>query len=232
MLGKDVLLLKWERDPGDDTTCLWLNDNVINYFFAEYDLRDKANQRSASRKPTKFFDSHFMTRIMMGGVYSYTEVRRWTKRQNLSLCDKVMIPINISNQHWALLVLRMTSKTISYYDSMGGDGSKYFDILLQYLEDESKGEAGLGKDAWVFKRRQWKCTNCKTPQQSNGYDCGVFCILIADLISLDIPLLFGQADIVAVRRRLVASIFDRLSDPNDVNICTVVGEICDLDDES
>jgi Ulp1 protease family, C-terminal catalytic domain len=117
---------------------------------------------------------------------------------------------NINNAHWTLLVIRMGAKTVSYYDSMNGDGSAYFDIVLRYLEDESKGDAALDKEPWVFDRRRWKCINAKTPQQINGYDCGVFVIQLIDLISLDIPLLFGQADMQVVRRRLLASIFDRV----------------------
>jgi hypothetical protein len=48
-----------------------MNDNVINYFMAEYDIRDKANQRSESRKPSKFFYSHFLEWVSNNGSYSY-----------------------------------------------------------------------------------------------------------------------------------------------------------------
>lgn len=139
-----------------------MNDNVINYFMAEYDIRDKANQRSETRKPSKFFYSHFLEWASSHGSYSYNGVRRWTKRQSLGKFDKVFIPVNISNAHWALLVIRMGAKTVSYYDSMNGDCSAYFDIVLRYLEDESKGDAALDKEPWVFDRRRWKCINAKT----------------------------------------------------------------------
>ena len=127
-------------------------------------------------------------------------------------------------------MIRMGAKTVSYYDSMNEDGSAYFDIILRDLEDESKRDAALDKEPWVFGRRRWKCINAKTPQQINGYDCGVFVIQLIDLISLDIPLLFGQADMQVVRRRLLASIFDRVSDPAGDRICSVAG-VLEIDED-
>ena len=230
LFGKDIGLLKWAPTEGGSPLDMWMNDNVIGYFMAEYDLRDKANQRSSSRKPTKFLDSFFLERLLLGGRYSHGNVRRWTKRQSLSKFDKVFIPVNIRNAHWALIVVRMSAKTVSYYDSMNGDGSAYFDAILRYLEDESKGDPALDKEPWTFDRLKWKCLNVKTPQQTNGYDCGIFVIQLADLLSLDIPLLFGQADMAIVRRRLLSSIFDRVSDPAGDRFCNVAG-VLDIDED-
>lgn len=230
LLGKDIRLLKWAPTAGGDPLDMWMNDNVIGYFMAEYDLRDKANQRSTSRKPSKFFDSHFLDRIAPQGQYAYNQVQRWTKHQSLSKFDKVFIPVNIRNTHWTLIVVRMLAKTVSYYDSMNGDGSAHFEIILRYLEDESKGDVALDKEPWTFDRRKWKSINVKTPQQTNGYDCGVFVIQLADLLSLDIPLLFGQADMAVVRRRLLSSIFDRVSDPAGDRYCNVAG-VLEIEEE-
>jgi sentrin-specific protease 1 len=223
LTGKDILLLRPTLDEGAPATSLWLDDAVIDYFLAEYDLRDKklvaGNSKKTPRMPTKFFSCHFIDRIVSGD----SNVKRWSKGQTLSNFDKLILPVNIGNYHWALLVVRMAAKTVSYYDSGGGDGSRYFPSIIEYLGNESKGYPDLGKEPWAFKAADWKFVNAKTPRQTNGYDCGVFVIQIADLVSLDIPLLFGQRDIDVVRRRLLVAIFERLNDPS-YGSCTVVGD--------
>jgi Ulp1 family protease len=47
------------------------------------------------------------------------------------------------------------------------------------------------------------CDKTITPQQYNGYDCGVFISMFADFISEDIPLLnFNQSDMPLFREKI------------------------------
>ena len=107
LTGKDILLLRPTLDEGAPATSLWLDDAVIDYFLAEYDLRDKklvaGNSKKTPRMPTKFFSCHFIDRIVSGD----SNVKRWSKGQTLSNFDKLILPVNIGNYHWALLVVRM-----------------------------------------------------------------------------------------------------------------------------
>ena len=103
--------------------------------------------------------------------------------------DKLFFPINRANAHWMLAVSYMTKKEIWYYDSLvgpGEPGKQYLHNLLNYLKDESKAKLGVELNVNEWKLRH--CSEADTPQQRNGYDCGAFTTMFADLITDNIPL--------------------------------------------
>lgn len=98
----------------------------------------------------------------------------------------------------------MQEKRIQFYDSMMGSGMYYLEGLMRYLKDEwSAKKGGDLPDA-----DQWQLVTCEedTPQQSNGFDCGVFTCMFADFLSLDRPLSFNQEHITQCRERIALSI--------------------------
>lgn len=134
--------------------------------------------------------------------------------------------MNISNTHWTMCVIHMTEKRIQvisififraicfylkkcaqYYDSMSGAGKVHLDALLRYLQDEhvdKKQTAMPGVDEWVLTT----CIRNETPQQFNGYDCGLFTILFADFLSENLPLSFDQQHIPTFRTKICGSIME------------------------
>jgi sentrin-specific protease 1 len=97
--------------------------------------------------------------------------------------SKIIFPINQGNQHWTSAVIYMEDQRIQYYDSLGGSGKMYLQVLLKYLEDEH-----LDKKKTPLKSPElWKLVSCTddTPRQQNGYDCGVFTCMFADFLSID-----------------------------------------------
>ena len=100
----------------------------------------------------------------------------------------------------------MQKKKIQYYDSFGGGGSRYLEALLQYFEDEHKAKGYPG----TFDRSEWTLVEtdmATTPQQQNGYDCGVFACTAADFLSVgveDLP--YDQSEIREQRLRFVHKI--------------------------
>ena len=102
---------------------------------------------------------------------------------NIFSKDKIFIPVNISNKHWSLIVVNIQLKKIYYYDSLGWDGRISLDSTLKWIHDESNNKFYQYKlDHFNFK--EWKLIVVKdTPQQPNGYDCGIYVIIFADLIS-------------------------------------------------
>ena len=71
---------------------------------------------------------------------------------------------------------------------------------MRYLQDEAN------ERHVQFNRDDWTCEVKEVPQQKNGYDCGVFTIIFADLLSEDLPLNFSQENITQFRRKIVADI--------------------------
>jgi sentrin-specific protease 1 len=82
----------------------------------------------------------------------------------------------------------MKIKEIHYYDSSMDDlEMKYLEELLHWLIDEAKAKKGLDLDT-----SDWKLIpQPQCPQQANGFDCGVFSIMIADFLTDDLPVMEG-----------------------------------------
>ena len=97
--------------------------------------------------------------------------------------NKIIFPINQGNQHWTSAVIYMEEQRIQYYDSLGGSGKMYLQVLLKYLEDEHMDK----KKTPMKSPELWKLVSCTddTPRQQNGYDCGVFTCMFADFLSID-----------------------------------------------
>jgi Ulp1 family protease len=104
-------------------TGVWLNDEVVNCYF---DMIKKRNTQSVrvwnrdyptlQKKNSLFLATFFIAKLLEGGRYNYPLVRRWTKYSNIFDLDKIFVPINIDNSHWALVVVFMMFKEIHYYD--------------------------------------------------------------------------------------------------------------------
>jgi sentrin-specific protease 1 len=72
----------------------------------------------------------------------------------------------------------------------------------RYLKDEhaAKDHAGtFDENEWVLEDTDTSVT----PQQQNGYDCGVFTCTCADFLSVGLPLDYSQRDIKEQRKRMV-----------------------------
>lgn len=194
----------------------WLNDEVIHFFLAMLTNRDEEMcQKDPNRRRSHFFKSFFVTKllnvgsIVQDGEYQYQNVKRWSKKvpgKDIFDLDKIIFPINIGSMHWVCAVAFMQEKKIQFYDSMGGDGMYYLKQLFRYLKDEHMDK----KKMPLPDEDQWQLVPCQqdTPQQSNGYDCGVFTCMFADFVSKDCPLIFTQQHVSLCRQRMALSILN------------------------
>lgn len=187
-------------------TGTWLNDEVINFFFNLLEERNNRIRSEGNRKIPKcgFMNSFFYTKLADGGNYNYKNVKRWTKKKKLDIfdLDLFLFPVNLNNTHWCIGVLDFRNRQIQYYDSLGGSGGYFFDIMKRYLEDEHLDKKGSSLDI-----SSWKGVNVAgIPRQKNGYDCGMFLCKFADFLSEGLPLEFSQNDIVYFRQRMLNEI--------------------------
>jgi len=162
---------------------VWLNDEVVNFWLGL--VQERSHKRASCTKyPEKhkakvfIMNSFFWTRLHNTGVYTYKNVRRWTKKSKLMRIgletifdlDKFLIPVHITNTHWCAGVINFKKKRIEYYDSLGRGNEKFFKFFRRYLLDECRDKKGMEfcLDGFqdFFPR--------DAPQQGNGSDCGVF----------------------------------------------------------
>ncbi len=213
----------WKHDSDSITTTnlqtlapgTWLNDEVIHFYLAMLKTRDaKLYDAGRIKLRSHFFKSFFFTKLLDENGYSYKNVKRWSKKApggNLFELDKIIAPVNLGSSHWTCLVAYVQKKKIVYCDSMNGDGSRYTEGMLRYLEDEynAKGYTfGFDRDEWELNSR-----NLDYPQQRNGYDCGVFATTCADFAASNLPFNFSQDDIAENRRRICLKILNDSADP-------------------
>nr|KAF6383579.1 SUMO specific peptidase 2 [Pipistrellus kuhlii] len=108
----------------------WLNDEVINFYMNLLMERNKKQGYPVLHA----FSTFFYPKLKSGG---YQAVKRWTKAVNLFEQELVLVPIH-RKVHWSLVVIDLRKKCLKYLDSMGQKGNRICEILLQYLQDESK----------------------------------------------------------------------------------------------
>jgi sentrin-specific protease 1 len=99
----------------------WLNDQIINIWMEL--LQQRNNEEFAGNQFgfSYYFSSFFHAKLVSNADgYCYEAVQRWTRRIDIFAMSNVFIPVNVDNVHWALAVINMIAKSITYYDSMGG----------------------------------------------------------------------------------------------------------------
>ncbi|RYY81265.1 hypothetical protein EON63_15830 [archaeon] len=105
----------------------WLNDEAINFYMLMLQERDDLlckyyiqpstptpshTHTNTQRRGSHYFNSFFLTKLLENNTYTYSQVRRWTKKFDLFSKDKVFIPVNISNTHWTLCVVYVQKREI------------------------------------------------------------------------------------------------------------------------
>ena len=149
----------------------WLNDEIVNTFFKKV-VQKKLDKVGYQKKEGSIPNYHAFTTFLYTNYTTkgYDSVASWVKRariagSNLFSCEKILIPINAHN-HWTLVIISGTEKTIEYYDSLGdGKNKKMRDFALNFVKDVLGGK---------FVEKEWKQVDSQSPQQVNGSDCGAF----------------------------------------------------------
>lgn len=161
----------------------WLNDTIIEYFMQEIE---------GMAPKTVAFNSFFYTSLSERG---YQGVRRWMKRKKMTITDldRIFVPINLNQSHWALGMIDIPRKRIIYVDSLShGPNAMSFAILSdlqKYVIEESKHS--IGED--------FELSHVDCPQQPNGFDCGIYVCMNTLYLSQNSALTFTSEDATRMR---------------------------------
>jgi len=190
-----------------------INDNVINFYLGLLRKREVSSADLSVQSTTQckvgggnfFWSTFFLNKLYKDtGIYNYNGVRRWTRKVDLFSFDRVIFPVH-QNVHWVLAVANMKQQRIEYLDSMLGEDHTCLDMISRYLTDEAidKNVSGQAISNWprIFVKN--------IPVQRNGYDCGVFMLKNADLVSRgekNLDSIYEQTDMPFFRLRISADI--------------------------
>ena len=106
----------------------WLSDDSINYFFKHILQPSTGN--------THCYSSYFFSKLLHDTTepdnFDFTSVHRWHRRIESSIfnLDSLFVPINRHNNHWLLMHVRFTDKTVVLYDSLGDDPDNALTVHL------------------------------------------------------------------------------------------------------
>jgi sentrin-specific protease 1 len=150
-----------------------------------------------------FFPTHFICLLFTNlKKYNYNSVKKWKQKIDIFSMKKIFFPINISECHWAFVLINFEMKEIQYYDSLDYLGNKFTKVLYKWLQDEAKNRN------IIFNSNDWKLQNKTSPIQNNTIDCGVFTIMSIDFLSDDLLLTYSQDDITFFRKKILISIIN------------------------
>ncbi|KAJ1674990.1 SUMO1 sentrin specific peptidase 1 [Spiromyces aspiralis] len=147
------------------------------------------------------FNTFFFTTLVNGG---YSRVRRWTRKVRLFEKDIVIVPVHLG-VHWCCVSIWPKKNLIYYYDSLGGDGRRTLDLLLDYLELESQDKLNKPLDKSIWDAQCPK----DIPLQKNGYDCGVFACAFAEHLTRESNFNFSQRDMKYLRKKMMIEIINQ-----------------------
>jgi len=132
--------------------------------------------------------------------YEKGRLAKWTKKVDLFSKDVVLIPVNHGNAHWTAAAINFRQKRFESYDSMDMAKEKVFRKLREYINEEHKNKKKKDFDftGWQDLAPDY------TPQQENGFDCGVFTCQFMETLSRGEEFFnFTQKDMPYLRRRMI-----------------------------
>ncbi len=185
----------------------WLNDEIVNGFLlhlANY-INAKAGITNIKTQTPKChaFTSFFWKPLSTKGAAG---TERWMKRvgvtrDNFLNIDTILIPI-CEQSHWTLVVVRPKRTTVSHMNSLGHHGAgsaRVTGAVLRWVKE-------VLKDKYVDT---WRVQHYDSPQQTNGWDCGVHTVTNALFVSLGLdPSYYGAVDMSLQRDRIAATLIN------------------------
>ena len=130
----------------------WINGSIIN--FVEKVLIQPWRRRGAAK--VYVFSSHMMDILLSGkystGLYNFAAVGRWCDRVpgGMSNLGEVFIPVNFNSNHWNFIRVRIQTKMIGLWESMGLQtrNATYLTAAERFVKDATpqiKGGMWAGK---------------------------------------------------------------------------------------
>ena len=157
----------------------WLNSNQINYYMQVV--------AKTSPKHIHVVDcGWFSQRLFYGESLSVIHWAILTRESTLSWCDfdLILIPFNVNNVHWQLIVVDIQTYSIHFFDSLKQAINPHVAFqILRYLSFEYILSSGvIDSNGWQFCDY---ALHSGFPAQTDSSSCGVHICVAAKAMSVD-----------------------------------------------
>jgi len=149
----------------------WLNDEVVNCYMKLL--------QECSEGQIWCANTFFWNKLEAGG---HAAVQRWTRRAAVNVAElrAILVPLHLEGCHWSLAMVHIPRRTISYFDSLSLPvPSLLGQRLTEFMAAEVASFPGRRLDLQVDNR---------LPQQENSSDCGIFMLVYAERLVMDLPI--------------------------------------------
>eukprot|EP01138_Halocafeteria_seosinensis_P014196 gb/GECG01014495.1/.p1 GENE.gb/GECG01014495.1/~~gb/GECG01014495.1/.p1 ORF type:complete len:241 (+),score=15.58 gb/GECG01014495.1/:1-723(+) len=167
----------------------------------QYILEDTYGMYLTSQAQLKVFipSVFFKNKMMVKGrrpeqrKYDSDSAKCWTKGLDIHVVNRVILPMLRGTDHWCCYLVDMDSEQIIEYDSHPANmDNNRVTALRRWVSDESAKSRG---EQHRLNTVKWKARVGVCPQQSNGYDCGVFVACLMRSLAMNMPFTFSQGTI-------------------------------------
>lgn len=180
-----------------------LNDEVINAFVVILNKKTTDSYMWSTR---------FYQKLYENDEYQYKRVRRWTKKIEIFSYHNILVPINVNENHWILVLIDTKTKALIYFDSFQTEKNK--NDVQRTAQTVCNNLKRWLKDLHIHEKKSfpiahWPCIIYKnTPQQDNFIDCGLFMVRIAQMIMLEKKIDVTPLEMPYFRVRLMQELHD------------------------
>ena len=173
--GKDFFTLKNKK---------WLNDDIVNTWVQLLLERSRHLHLELDGQNDCFMHSqYFMLPTVKDGNYNEsTALRHCNRRCNnevasVSDIDRIFFPVYTGGNHWYLIIIFVKTRAIKCFDSSNStDTTEKSNLINRQITPWLNIATGLSDPPVTI-------TFVPMPQQTNGYDCGVFLCAALDYAS-------------------------------------------------
>ena len=132
-----------------------------------------------------------LTRSHSQDLYDFTRVQRFDNKIDGGLLSlhELYIPINAQNNHWNFVWIKLTTKQIEMWDSMGIRKNKkshdnFLEVCRRYMYDALHKRVEEFKPPYESWKHNWSLVDQsrQSPRQINDVDCGVFTLTSMGLL--------------------------------------------------
>ena len=158
----------------------WLNDDVINFCIrVAAETRFQSSMTATSFAYLKIGQREYdqATKHVMQGRHLTLPPLSDVLRGRTAI-ERILLPINLGDSHWVLVVVDVVHKLILHYDSLNWDGSVLTRNVLEWIKHVCSQQ---GEKEWQQINVQHESVRGYPPcaKQNNAIDCGVYTVIHA-----------------------------------------------------